>query len=149
MPPEVFFAGPGIDRADALRGQPEQMGALARSPEARQLVWADGLPALDAEGRLIWEQVADPALFLGRPFRLRGRTRLGRTRLGRTRRNRHRLGHRRGVGLVGIMGPLRIVDTHPKGQLAFVQDGRRFMLKVTSVQPSTFDRDTITLQLCW
>jgi hypothetical protein len=46
-------------------------------------------------------------------------------------------------------GPLRIVDTHPKGQLAFVQDGRRFLLKVTSVQPSTFDRDTITVQLCW
>jgi hypothetical protein len=46
-------------------------------------------------------------------------------------------------------GPLRIVDTHPKGQLAFVQDDRRFMLKVTSVQPSTFDRDTVTLQLCW
>jgi hypothetical protein len=46
-------------------------------------------------------------------------------------------------------GPLRIVDTHPKGQLAFVQDDRRFTLKVTSVQPSTFNRDTITLQLCW
>jgi hypothetical protein len=46
-------------------------------------------------------------------------------------------------------GPLTIVDTHPRGQLAFVQDDRRFMLKVTSVQPSTFDRDTITIQLCW
>ena len=46
-------------------------------------------------------------------------------------------------------GPLRIVDSHPKGQLAFVQDDRRFLLKVSSVQPSTFDRDTITIQLCW
>ena len=46
-------------------------------------------------------------------------------------------------------GPLTIADTNPKGQLAFVQDDRRFMLKVTSVQPSTFDRDTVTIQLCW
>ena len=46
-------------------------------------------------------------------------------------------------------GPLRIVDTHPRGQLTFVQDDRRFTLKVTSVQPSTFDRDTLTIQLCW
>jgi hypothetical protein len=46
-------------------------------------------------------------------------------------------------------GPLRIVDTHPRGQLAFVQDDRRFMLKVTGVQPSTFNRDTVTIQLCW
>jgi hypothetical protein len=46
-------------------------------------------------------------------------------------------------------GPLRIVDTHPEGQLAFVQDDRRFLLKVTSVQPSKLDRDTVTVQLCW
>ena len=48
-----------------------------------------------------------------------------------------------------LQGPLRIVDTHPRGQLAFVQDDRRFTLKVTSVEPSSFDRDTITIQLCW
>jgi NAD+ diphosphatase len=65
LPPEIFFAGPGIDRADALRGQPERLQALAELPTARQLVWADGLPALDQEGRLCWEQVSDPALFLG------------------------------------------------------------------------------------
>ena len=65
MPPEVFFAGPGLDRADALRGEPAKLDSLARSPEARQMVWADGLPALDAEGRLVWEEVSDPALFLG------------------------------------------------------------------------------------
>ena len=46
-------------------------------------------------------------------------------------------------------GPLTIADTQPTGQLGFVQDGRRFTLKVTGVQPSTFDRDTVTLQLCW
>jgi len=46
-------------------------------------------------------------------------------------------------------GPLTIADSHPKGQLAFLQDDRRFVLKVTSVQPSAFDRDTITVQLCW
>jgi NAD+ diphosphatase len=65
LPPEIFFAGPGIDRADTLRGKPAQIEALARSPEARQLVWADGLPALDVAGRLCWEPVSDPALFLG------------------------------------------------------------------------------------
>lgn len=65
MPPEVFFAGPGLDRADALRGEPARLEALARSPEARQLVWNDGLPALDGEGRLCWEAATDPTLFLG------------------------------------------------------------------------------------
>ncbi|NJC05234.1 NAD+ diphosphatase [Sphingomonas kaistensis] len=65
MPPEIFFAGPGIDRADALRGEPGRIEALARSPDARQLMWADGLPALDGEGRLCWEPVTEPALFLG------------------------------------------------------------------------------------
>lgn len=65
LPPEVFFAGPGLDRADALRGEPEQLERLASRPDARQLVWADGLPALDSEGRLTWEEVTEPALFLG------------------------------------------------------------------------------------
>jgi NAD+ diphosphatase len=65
LPPEIFFAGPGLDRADALRAEPAKLEASAKSPEARQLVWADGLPALDAEGRLVWEEVSDPALFLG------------------------------------------------------------------------------------
>ena len=65
MPPEIFFDGPGLDRADALRGEPARIEALARSPEARQLVWADGLPALNTEGRLCWEEVSDAALFLG------------------------------------------------------------------------------------
>ncbi|GAA3996477.1 NAD(+) diphosphatase [Sphingomonas humi] len=65
MPPDVFFAGPGLDRADALRGEPARLEEFAQSPDARQLVWDGGLPALDAEGRLCWELVTDPALFLG------------------------------------------------------------------------------------
>ena len=65
MPPEIFFAGPGLDRADALRGEPAKLEALARSPQARQLSWADGLPELDADGRLVWDEVGDPVLFLG------------------------------------------------------------------------------------
>lgn len=65
MPPEIFFAGPGLDRADALRGEPARLEELARSPKARQLVWSDGLPALDADGRLCWAEVSEPALFLG------------------------------------------------------------------------------------
>jgi hypothetical protein len=46
-------------------------------------------------------------------------------------------------------GPLSISSATPRGDLVFTQDGRRFTLKVTGVQPSTFDRDTITVQLCW
>jgi hypothetical protein len=48
-----------------------------------------------------------------------------------------------------LQGPLTISADRPSGQLGFVQDDRRFTLKVTSVQPSTFDRDTVTIQLCW
>lgn len=65
MPPEIFFAGPGLDRADILRGEPERLAALARSPSARQMLWQDGLPALDESGRLCWQPVGDASLFLG------------------------------------------------------------------------------------
>ena len=65
MPPEPFFSGAGLDRADVLRGQPERIAELARDPAARQLRWLDGLPALDREGRLEWGKIHDPALFLG------------------------------------------------------------------------------------
>lgn len=65
MPPDVFFAGPGLDRADALRGEPARLEALAAAQNARQLAWTDGLPALGADGGLQWEAVGDPALFLG------------------------------------------------------------------------------------
>lgn len=65
LPPEIFFAGPGLDRADALRADPDAIAELAASPLARQLLWEDGLPAIDADGRLCWGPVTDPALFLG------------------------------------------------------------------------------------
>lgn len=65
MPHDIFFAGAGLDRADALREEPTRLEALSTVPEARQLVWADGLPALDVEGQLRWEPVTDPTLFLG------------------------------------------------------------------------------------
>lgn len=66
MPPEPFFAGPGIDRADALRDRPEAVAALLAQPDARALDWADGVPALDLAGALVWREVtgAEP-LFLG------------------------------------------------------------------------------------
>ena len=65
MPPEPFFSGPGLDRADLLRGQPKKLDELAGREDARQLSWADGLPLLDHAGRLAWDAVSDPALFLG------------------------------------------------------------------------------------
>ena len=66
MPLEPFFAGPGLDRADALRGRPEAVAELLASPEARSLVWDGGVPALDQVGRLVWGAVGgDEPLFLG------------------------------------------------------------------------------------
>lgn len=65
MPPEAFFSGPGLDRADALRGVPDRLAELSSRDDARQLVWRDGVPALDEEGRLQWTNLSDPLLFLG------------------------------------------------------------------------------------
>lgn len=65
MPPEPFFSGAGIDRADLLRVDPERVAELARSAKARQLVWRDGLPGVGEDGRLEWEAVTSPDLFLG------------------------------------------------------------------------------------
>jgi NAD+ diphosphatase len=65
LPPEAFFSGPGLDRADVLRAKPERLAELAARADARQLAWADGLPALDADGRLAWGPLKDPAVFLG------------------------------------------------------------------------------------
>lgn len=68
MPPEAFFSGPGLDRADSLRADPAAIAALAERPDARHLSWAGGLPALDVDGRLVWSTApaagAAP-LFLG------------------------------------------------------------------------------------
>jgi NAD+ diphosphatase len=63
--PEPFFSGPGLDRADQLRGTPEKIAELATRDDARQLAWRDGIPEMDERGRLVWTQVSDPALFLG------------------------------------------------------------------------------------
>jgi NAD+ diphosphatase len=63
--PEPFFAGPGLDRADAARAEPERIAQFARSPLARELLWQDGLPALGPDGALQWREITDPALFLG------------------------------------------------------------------------------------
>ena len=65
MPPEPFFAGPGLDRADAMRGQPDGLARLQQDPAARELVWTDGLPAIDEHGRLQWQPLVKPDLFLG------------------------------------------------------------------------------------
>ena len=66
MPPEAFFAGPGIDRVDALRGQPLRIAEFACHPRAGQLEWTNGAPSIDGEGRLVWTALrGEPPLFLG------------------------------------------------------------------------------------
>lgn len=65
MPPDPFFSGPGLDRADALRSDPEAIARLAGNESARCLVWRDGLPAIGGDGRLEWGPAGDPQLFLG------------------------------------------------------------------------------------
>jgi NAD+ diphosphatase len=65
LPPDIFFSGPGLDRADQLRGDPQALAGLAQAPHARQLVWENGLPALDGNGGLRWSAVERPELFLG------------------------------------------------------------------------------------
>ncbi len=66
MPPDAFFSGDGLDRADRLRGEPEAIIALQLSPEARQLAWENEAPAIDGDGRLRWEKVEGVLpLFLG------------------------------------------------------------------------------------
>ena len=39
LPPEPFFTGPGLDRADLLRLEPERLPSWRRAPARRQLVW--------------------------------------------------------------------------------------------------------------
>jgi NAD+ diphosphatase len=65
LPPDPFFAGAGLDRADLLRAQPGRIAELAARPDARQLQWADGMPLQDMDGRLVWHVVDQPSLFLG------------------------------------------------------------------------------------
>jgi len=65
VPPEPFFSGAGLDRADPFRASPEKIAELARRDDARELVWRDGVPAIGELGRLEWASVADGSLFLG------------------------------------------------------------------------------------
>lgn len=65
MRPDPFFSGPGLDRADALRASPDRIATLAASKVARELVWSDGIPAIDDQGKLVWGPVIEPTLFLG------------------------------------------------------------------------------------
>ena len=66
MPPDPFFAGPGLDRADHLRGNPGAIADLRGHSRARLLEWDNGAPALDGEGQLRWAAIeGEPALFLG------------------------------------------------------------------------------------
>ncbi len=63
--PEPFFSGPGLDRADALRASPVKIAELAAREDARELLWNDGIPAIDESGNLLWGPVSEPRLFLG------------------------------------------------------------------------------------
>ena len=66
MPPEPFFSGPGLDRADHLRADPDAVRQLKSHPAARQLAWENGSPAIGETGKLVWQAVTGaPALFLG------------------------------------------------------------------------------------
>jgi NAD+ diphosphatase len=65
LPPEPFFGGPGLDRADALRADEGALGALAARADALELQWRDGLPVVADDGRLTWGAPARPELFLG------------------------------------------------------------------------------------
>ena len=65
MRPEPFFSGAGLDRADALRADPDAIARLAGQAGARLLVWEDGLPAIAEDGSLLWQDVSAPELFLG------------------------------------------------------------------------------------
>jgi NAD+ diphosphatase len=63
--PEPFFSGPGLDRADALRPDEKAIRSLSMRPGARELVWDEGVPAVGQDGRLVWQPVQSPDLFLG------------------------------------------------------------------------------------
>ncbi len=66
LPPDPFFAGDGLDRADHLRADPVAIVALLCDAEARELAWDNGAPAIDGEGKLLWQSInGDPPLFLG------------------------------------------------------------------------------------
>jgi NAD+ diphosphatase len=66
LPPDPFFAGEGLDRADHLRADSVAIMALLCDAEARELVWDNAAPAIDEQGKLVWATISgDPPLFLG------------------------------------------------------------------------------------
>ena len=62
---EPFFAGAGLDRADALRADAERLQQLLTDPLALELVWDETGPAVGPDGKLQWRELTEPALFLG------------------------------------------------------------------------------------
>ena len=62
---EPFFAGAGLDRADALRADAERLQQLLSDPLALELVWDETGPAVGPDGKLQWRELTEPALFLG------------------------------------------------------------------------------------
>jgi NAD+ diphosphatase len=65
LPPDPFFSGPGLNRADALRGDEAALDALRSYPSALELQWHGALPVLTPAGKLAWGRPANPDLFLG------------------------------------------------------------------------------------
>jgi NAD+ diphosphatase len=65
LPPEPFFSGPGLDRADLVRGDPAALRMLAGRDDAMELSWLDGLPVIGENGMLQWHPARSPDLFLG------------------------------------------------------------------------------------
>ena len=66
MPPDPFFAGEGLDRADHLRADPAAIDALRKRADARELAWDNGAPLVGDDGRLLWMPLAGEApLLLG------------------------------------------------------------------------------------
>ena len=65
MRPEPFFSGPGIDRADPVRGDETRLAEMVASENGLQLLWREGLPAVGKDGRLEWQAAQSSDLFLG------------------------------------------------------------------------------------
>jgi NAD+ diphosphatase len=66
LPPDPFFAGEGLDRADHLRADPAAIDALRKRADARQLIWDNGAPQVGQDGRLLWQALeGDAPLLLG------------------------------------------------------------------------------------
>jgi hypothetical protein len=101
----------------------------------------------------IWVDDIDSGIFGGfEPFevyvvtgRLYAPFQLAQGKLGRDNFRKYTKGNYNTMS----QGPLVLTQQRPVGQLGFVQDERRFSLRVTGVQPSAWDRDAITAQLCW